>query len=79
MVCGINAPSHYLNQRGGGGGGGGGGEGDYPTVLRTSKNRLRTYTGEMIQIQGIADVTVQDKNGKSRIWNWPESSGSQLA
>ena len=41
--------------------------GDHPPVLQTSKDRLRTYTGEMIQIQGIAYVTAQDKNGKSRI------------
>ena len=41
--------------------------GDHPPVLRTSKDRLSTCTGEMIHIQGIADVTVQDTNGKSRI------------
>ena len=42
--------------------------GKHPPVLRTSKNHLRTYTGDVIQIQGIADLTAQDKNGKSCIY-----------
>ena len=53
--------------------------GDHPPVLRTSKDRLRTYTGEIIQIQGIADVTVQDKNGKSRILPLAVISGTGLS
>ena len=31
-------------------------------TLRPSRDRLRTYTGEVIQVEGIADVGVQDRN-----------------
>ena len=47
--------------------------------LRISKDCLKTYTGEVIQIQGIADMTVQDKNGKSCILPLAVNFGTDLS